>query len=173
QGDVVLALLGQGRELGIDHVLYDGGAPRTVRAGLVMTRLIGAGGVARVRTGTRVCIGTRVRTALRGPRLVLTVARNGIGGEDHAHLAVAGHRAPAVQVLADHAHVEILRFTGGEPVGGDTAQGEVVNVPFIGIGQLDDEPVPFGHADVLGEEPHIASFDLHGGGVPGRLHRCL
>ena len=82
------------------------------------------------------------------------------------------HRAPAVEVAADHADVERGGLAGGEPAGvGAGLEHQVVHVLVVGVAQLDHEPVAGRHLDPSrvkrmsgGLDPHRWSSPV--GGTP-------
>src|SRR5699024_12250515 len=65
-----------------------------------------------------------------------------VDGEDHAHLAVPGDRAPPVEVLTDDADVEGGGFAGAESTAvGSAFEHEVMDVLVIGVLHVDDQSV--------------------------------
>src|SRR5699024_2749176 len=94
-----------------------------------------------------------------------------VDGEDHALLAVAGDRTPAVQVAADHAHVQGRALAGGEPAGVLAGfEHQVVHL-IVGVGDVQDHLVARIDLDAVGGEAHVLGLDVDldgpaGGGDP-------
>src|SRR5690606_33622099 len=71
----------------------------------------------------------------------------------HPHLLVPYDRAPALQVFADDSSIDTGAFSGGQASGIDAVgQHEIMDLPGVGVPELDDQSGPRWHLDYVGCE---------------------